>query len=80
VARAQQVEIGGLQIRLATVSDLLVLKLAAAEESRRRALKRQQDLVDVITLAEGYPEAAAALPDLKERVAKLAATILPIRS
>ncbi len=80
VRRALQVDIGGLQLQLATVADLLVLKLAAAEEPRRRQSKRRQDLLDVITLAEEYPEAAATLPDLKERVARLASTILTIGS
>jgi hypothetical protein len=80
VARARQVDIGGLHLQLATVSDLLVLKLAAAEEPSRRPSKRRQDLVDVVTLSEEYPDAAAAVPDLKERVARLASTILIIKS
>ena len=80
VARAMQVDIGGLRLRLATAPDLLVLKLTAAEEPSRRPAKRRQDLLDVITLAEEYPDAAAAAPDLKKRVAKLAAAILTIGS
>ena len=80
VARALEVDIGGLRLHLATVVDLLVLKLAAAEESRRRPSKRRRDLLDIITLAEEHPEAAAVLPDLKQRVAKLVATILTIES
>ena len=76
VARALPVEIGGLRMRLATVADLLVLKMAAAEEPRRRSSKRRQDLIDIVTLAEEHPDAAEALPDLKERVARLAAILL----
>ena len=80
VARARSVDLGGLHLQLATVEDLLVLKLAAAEEPRRRASKRRQDLVDVVTLAEEHPDAATALTDLKARVAKLAATLLTVES
>jgi len=79
VARAQLVDIGGLQLRLATVRDLLVLKLSAAEEPTRRLSKKRQDLIDAITLAEEHSDAAAAVPDLKPRVANLAATLLSIR-
>jgi hypothetical protein len=78
VARARHVDVGGLHLRLATAPDLLVLKLAAAEEPTRRPTKRRQDLLDVITLAEEHSEAAAVVPDLRERVAKLAASILTI--
>jgi hypothetical protein len=76
VARAQYLDLGGLRLQLATVADLLVLKLAAAEEPLRRRSKRRQDLMDVISLAEEFPDAAAAIPDLKERVARLAAGII----
>jgi hypothetical protein len=78
VQRAQQVDVGDMHLHLASVEDLLVLKLAAAEEPRRRPSKRRQDLLDVVTLAEEYPEVAVTLPDLRERVAKLAATILTL--
>ena len=80
VARARPVDVGGLQLRLATVEDLLVLKLAAAEEPRCRPSKRRSDLLDVITLAEEHPHAAAATPNLKERVARLASTLLTIET
>jgi hypothetical protein len=78
VARARPVDIGGLHLRLATVADLLVLKMAAAEEPSRRSAKRRQDLMDIVTLAEEHPEAAASLPNLKARVAKLAASLLSV--
>jgi predicted nucleotidyltransferase len=78
VARARLIDVAGFHLRVATVADLLVLKLAAAEEPRRRARKRRQDLLDVIALAEDHPEAAAATPDLETRIARLSATILII--
>jgi len=46
----------GLRMRVATPADLIVLKLAAAAEPRRRASKRQHDLADVVALMEEYPD------------------------
>jgi len=45
----------GLRMRVATPADLIVLKLAAAAEPRRRSSKRQHDLADVVALMEEYP-------------------------
>lgn len=45
----------GLRMRVATPADLIVLKLAAAAEPRRRPSKRQHDLADVVALMEEYP-------------------------
>jgi hypothetical protein len=45
----------GLQMRVAIPADLIVLKLAAAAEPRRRASKRQHDIADVVALMEEYP-------------------------
>jgi hypothetical protein len=57
---------------------MLVLKLAAAEEPSRRASKRRQDLLDVVTLAEQYPKVAAQLADLQERLDRLTKTLLTL--
>jgi predicted nucleotidyltransferase len=78
VARARSIDVAGFRLRVATAADLLVLKLAAAEEPRLRARKRRQDLLDVLALAEDHPDAAAATPNLEARVARLSATILTI--
>lgn len=78
VAGAREIFIGDLALHLATVADLLVLKLTAAEDSRRRPSKRRRDLMDVITLAEEHLESAATVPNLKQRVQRLAAAILTI--
>lgn len=45
----------GLRMRVATAADLIVLKLEAAAEPRRRPSKRQDDLADVVALMEQYP-------------------------
>ena len=79
VTRARTVDLDGFRLRVASPADLLILKLAAAEEPRRRPGKRRQDLLDVITLAEEHPDAAAAIPALKERVARLTTNILTLK-
>ncbi len=56
VAHAELTDLAdGLRIRVATPADLIVLKLAAAAEPRRRPSKRQHDLADVVALMEEYP-------------------------
>jgi Nucleotidyl transferase AbiEii toxin, Type IV TA system len=78
IARAQRVDAGSFWLRVAGPADLLVLKLAAAEEPTRRPTKRLQDLTDVVILSEAFPEVAATLPDLQERVNRLAAGLLTV--
>ncbi len=78
IARAQGVDAGGFRLRVAGPIDLLVLKLAAAEEPTRRQTKRLQDLTDIVLLSETFAEVAAALPDLQERVNRLAAKLLTV--
>ena len=78
VARAQLLRAGDLALRVATASDLLVLKLAAAEDRARRPSKRRQDLMDVVTLTEEYPQAAAAIGGLAHRVERLTATLMTL--
>jgi hypothetical protein len=57
VAHASVVDLeGGVQLRVATVADLIVLKLTAAEEPKRRPSKREHDIGDVLSLLEEHPE------------------------
>lgn len=57
VAHAELTDLAaGLRMPVATPADLIVLKLAAAAEPRRRPSKRQHDLADVVALMEEYPE------------------------
>jgi hypothetical protein len=51
---------GGVQLRVATAADLIVLKLAAAEEPKRRPSKREHDVGDVLALLEEHPELKSA--------------------
>ena len=46
---------GGTRLRLATVADLIELKLLTAEEPKRRASKREHDVADVLALLEEHP-------------------------
>jgi hypothetical protein len=78
IARAQVVDAGGFRLRVAAPMDLLVLKIAAAEEPRRRQTKRLQDLTDIVVLSKQFPEIAAAMPGLQERVNRLAAKLLTV--
>ena len=65
----------GLRLRVATAPDLVILKLVAAEEPRRRSSKRQQDLTDVTRLVEEHPEISEALPDIEQRIAAIGTKI-----
>jgi hypothetical protein len=71
VARARPIDIGGMSLRVAMPDDLVVLKLAAAEEPSRRLRKRRQDLMDILSLVEDHPEPASLVPDLKDRIERL---------
>ncbi|HKY34578.1 MAG TPA: nucleotidyl transferase AbiEii/AbiGii toxin family protein [Polyangiaceae bacterium] len=76
VARATYTELdAGLRVRLATVPDLVILKLAAAAEPRRRASKRSQDCTDILKLIEEHPEVRAAVPDIQARILQLVTQI-----
>jgi hypothetical protein len=78
VDRAAMVEVGGLRLRLVAPSDLVVLKLAAAEEPHRRASKRQHDVADVIALLEEWPQLRNAVPQLEERLQRIRARALTL--
>ena len=50
----------GVRLRVASVADLIVLKLAAAIEPARRPSKRVHDVADVLALLEAHPELGSA--------------------
>jgi hypothetical protein len=78
IARAHSVDAGGFTLRVAGPADLLVLKLAAAEAPTRRPSKRRQDLLDIVMLAEEYPEVGREVPELERRVERLSAKLLTL--
>lgn len=64
---------GGLRLRVATVVDLIGLKLAAAEEPKRRPSKREHDIADVLALLEEHaelksPELLVRLKSVRQRL------------
>lgn len=61
VARAEEVEIDGVRLRVIRRVDLLHEKLRAAKDTDRRRSKRLQDLADVESLLESTPDLAAEL-------------------
>jgi len=65
---------GGLRLRVATVADLITLKLVAAEEPKRRPSKREHDIADVLALLEDHPELKS--PELMMRVQSVRTRLL----
>ena len=75
VRHASAVDLGdGLRLRVATVADLMVLKLAAAEDPQRRSSKREHDVADVLALLEEHPDADS--PALRERLQRVRTKLL----
>ena len=67
--RAAQREVLGLVLPVASVDDLLQGKIWAAQDSTRRASKRQKDLADIARLIEAYPALRERVPaDLLARL------------
>jgi hypothetical protein len=61
VARAEEIELEGVPLRVIVRADLLHAKLRAASDPARRRSKRLQDLADAQGLLETNPELAAGL-------------------
>ena len=64
----------GVPLRVATVTDLIALKLAAAAEGTRRLSKRQHDMADVLALLEEHPELEA--PAIRDRLNQIQTALL----
>ena len=75
VRHASTVDLGdGLRLRVATVVDLIVLKLLADEEPKRRPSKREHDVADVLALLEEHPDTDS--PALRERLQRVRTRLL----
>jgi hypothetical protein len=61
VARAEEIQLEGVPLRVIVRADLLHAKLRAASDPARRRSKRLQDLADAQGLLETNPELAAGL-------------------
>jgi len=68
-AHSVPADVHGILMRVASLEDTLQGKIAAWRDPRRRASKRQKDLLDVIRLVEAHPKLTERLPaDLAQRV------------
>lgn len=72
IGRAEEVEIGGVRLRIIGRADLLHEKLRAASDPARRRSKRLQDLADAQALLETFPDLSGVLSaDERARLDKL---------
>jgi hypothetical protein len=62
-------EVLGVRVRVAGLEDVTQGKLWAYGDPRRRLSKRKKDELDLIRLAEAYPELKSAYPgELREQI------------
>jgi hypothetical protein len=61
-ARAQEGNLFGVTLPIASLADVVQGKLWAATDPARRATKRQKDAVDLARLAEAHPEVFSMIP------------------
>jgi hypothetical protein len=66
-ARAEIRQTLGVRLRVACLADLVQAKIWAWSDPQRRLSKRKKDELDLIRVAEKYPEFAARLPDAIRR-------------
>ncbi len=68
VARSVEAKVLGIQVRVASLADVTQGKLWAYSDPRRRLSKRKKDELDLIRLAEAYPQLKSLYPgELQER-------------
>jgi hypothetical protein len=71
LARSIEAEVLGVQVRIACLADVTQGKLWAYTDPRHRLSKRKKDELDLIRLAEAYPELKSLYPaDLREQIAR----------
>ena len=63
VERVSEQEVLGFVLPVASLEDLLQGKIWAAQDSQRRASKRQKDLADIARLLESYPSLDPLIPE-----------------
>jgi hypothetical protein len=69
LGRAVNGDVLGLRVKVATLEDVVQGKLWAYADSRRRLSKRKKDELDLIRLAEAYPELKRMYPqELTEQI------------
>jgi hypothetical protein len=69
LARAVEAKVLGVQVRVASLEDVTQGKLWAYGDPRRRLSERKKDELDLIRLAEAYPELKSLYPgELREQI------------
>ena len=69
LARSVEAEVLGIRVRVACLEDVTSGKLWAYSDPRRRLSKRKKDELDLIRLAEAYPELRSLYPrELQEQL------------
>jgi hypothetical protein len=63
VSRAAERDVLGLKLPVAAIEDVLRGKIWAAQDSTRRASKRQKDLADISRMIESYPHLRVQVPE-----------------
>jgi hypothetical protein len=72
ITRAEDREVLGYPMKVASLPDLLQGKVWAYEDQTRRRSKRQKDLADILRLTEAYPDLVETLPrTLKENLRRI---------
>ena len=67
--RAVEAKVLGIQVRVASLEDVTQSKLWAYSDPRRRLSKRKKDELDLIRLAEAYPQLKSLYPgELQEQI------------
>lgn len=61
-SRGIAADVHGILMRVASLKDTLAGKIVAWRDERRRASKRQKDLLDIMRLVEAHPELKRDLP------------------
>lgn len=61
-SRGVSADVHGILMRVASLADTLAGKIEAWNDPKRRASKRQKDLLDIIRLVEAHPELKEKLP------------------
>ena len=69
LARSLEAEVLGVRVKVACLEDVTCGKLWAYSDPQRRLSKRKKDELDLIRLAEAYPELRSQYPsDLREQL------------
>lgn len=63
IERATPRQVLGLEMPVASLRDVFMSKIWAAQDSQRRASKRQKDLADIARILEVYPHLKESLPE-----------------